>query len=62
MSKKTMRFVYWLSLVGPVIDVLIGTWKGLVSVYEQCKAERVSQEAEKLYQEQLNKFRSDNNG
>lgn len=60
MCDKAKKVIYWLSLIGPVIDVLIGTWKGLVSAYEQAKSDRIAEETKKLYQEQLEKFRKDN--
>ena len=60
MCKTTDKIIYWLTLIGPIIDVLKGTVLGLQSAYKAVKAERKAQEAEALYQKQREQFENDN--
>lgn len=60
MCKTTDKIIYWLTLIGPIVDVLKGTVLGLVSAYKSVKAERQSIQAEKLYQQQREQFEQDN--
>lgn len=61
MCKTSDKIIYWLTLIGPIVDVLKGTVLGLISAYKSVKAERQSLEAEKLYNKQREQFNIDNN-
>lgn len=53
MCSKLKKYVYWFTFIGPIFDVLKGTYLGLRSVYEDVQRER-------LEQEQRDRFEQDN--
>lgn len=59
MSSKVKNLVYWLTLVGPIVDVLHGAIVGIMNVWIEAKAERQHLETVRKYDEMLEKFRKD---
>lgn len=60
MCKTVEKVIYWLTLVGPIVDVLKGCVLGLQSAYKAVKAERLECEAKALEQQQREQFNNDN--
>lgn len=60
MSSKLKKWCYWLSLVGPVYDILRGAIIGIYNVHVQLKTAREYEKATKYYDQQLEQFRKDN--
>lgn len=59
-SKTYNKIIYWLTLVGPFVDVIKGTVSGLYDAYKSVKAERLAKEAEDKWKQQKDAFNKDN--
>lgn len=60
MCKKLKTILYWLSLVRPIADILIGAWKGVIATVQDTReAERLAQEREQLKIDHSMPFLSD---
>ena len=60
MCKTTDKIIYWLTLVGPVVDALKGIVLGLVGAYNSVKAEREALLLKQKEQEMREQFNRDN--
>lgn len=61
MCKKVEKVVYWISLVGPIFDVLKGAVLGLISAYKSVQAEREALNVTEKLKKMQEQFNSDNN-
>lgn len=61
MCKKVEKVIYWISLVGPIFDVLKGTVLGLISAYKSVQAEREALSATDRLKKMQEQFKQDNN-
>lgn len=61
MCKKVEKIIYWISLVGPIFDVLKGTVLGLISAYKSVRAERDALSASEKLKKMQEQFENDNN-
>ena len=59
-SKTYSKVIYWLTLIGPFVDIIKGTVSGLYNAYKSVKAERLAQEAEEKWKQQQEAFKNDN--
>ena len=59
-SKTYNKIIYWLTLIGPLVDVIKGTVSGFYSAYKSVKAERLANEAEEKWKQQQEVFKNDN--
>lgn len=59
MSNRIKKWCYWLSLIGPIFDVIKGTIIGIHNAYVNAKEQRQWEEANRVYDEELAQFRKD---
>ena len=59
-NKTVNKLIYWLTLIGPFVDVLKGTVSGLYSAYKSVKVERLAKEADDKWKQQQEAFKNDN--
>lgn len=60
MCKKIDKVIYWMSLIGPVFDVLKGTVLGLINAYKSVQAEREALNASEKLKKMQEQFNVDN--
>lgn len=60
MCKKIDKVIYWMSLIGPVFDVLKGTVLGLINAYKSVQAEREALNATEKLKKMQEQFNVDN--
>lgn len=60
MCKKIDKVIYWMSLIGPVFDVLKGTVLGLINAYKSVQAEREALNATEKLKKMQEQFDTDN--
>lgn len=60
MCKKIDKVIYWMSLIGPVFDVLKGTVLGLINAYKSVQAEREALNASEKLKKMQEQFNIDN--
>lgn len=60
MSSKLKNWCYWLSLVGPICDVIRGAFIGIYNCYILAKTERQHNQIVKKETEMFYRFREDN--
>lgn len=60
MSNRLKNWLYWLSVVRPIYDIVRGAVIGIYNIYIEAKAAREHEEMVKHETEVFNKFRKDN--
>lgn len=57
---KFKKIIYWLTLIGPILDVLKGTVVGLINVYNDVHNERIVNNIRLVENQQREQFHIDN--
>lgn len=60
MSSRLKNWLYWLSVVRPIYDIIKGACIGIYNVYMDAKSARQHEEIVKRETENFYKFRKDN--
>lgn len=60
MSSKIKKWCYWLTVVGPISDILYGAICGIANAWKNAREERAYEERCRVYDEELAQFRKDN--
>lgn len=67
MSKKLSKIkmkielcLYWVSVVLPIYDVIVGTINGIKTIISEAKAEQEQKNVQQKLNEQIERFNNDN--